>query len=119
MPKELTEALSRVEEERGIPVEVTADPSMPTLASIRSARVPATHHVLTHDPTRPSVDHHVAYDDPTPEHDPGSPPSDFTGLRLVGLLYGGFEQVNPRHGMAFDPSRERGAAQRPFVAKKG
>ncbi len=61
VPKETTDVLKRVEEESGIPVEVTSDPSLSTLASIRIARAPATHHVLTYNPTRPGVEYHIAY----------------------------------------------------------
>ena len=59
--KETNEVLERVEEESGIPVEVTTDPSLPTLASIKIARAPASHHVLTYNPTKPGVDYHIAY----------------------------------------------------------
>ena len=59
--KETTEVLERVEEESGIPVEVTTDPSLPTLASIKIARAPVSHHVLTYNPTKPGVDYHIAY----------------------------------------------------------
>ena len=59
--EETNEVIERVEEESGIPVEVTTDPSLPTLASIKIARPPATHHVLTYNPTKPGVDYHVAY----------------------------------------------------------
>jgi len=58
---EITDVLQQVEERSGIPVEVTTDPSMPTFASIKIAKGPATHHVLTYNPTKPGVDYHVAY----------------------------------------------------------
>ncbi len=61
IPKETTDVLKRVEQESGIPVEVTSDPSLPTFASIKIARAPATHHVLTYNPTKPGVDYHITY----------------------------------------------------------
>ena len=119
MPKELAGVLGRVEEERGIPVDATTDPSLPTLASIRSARAPANHHVPTCNPTKPGVNYyHVAYA-PKPEHGLGSLPGELAGLRLVWPPFVGFEGIDPGHDMAFDLSREHETAQRPFVAKKG
>ena len=61
MLKETTDVLQQVEERSGTPVEVMTNPSMPTFASIKIAKGPATHHVLTYNPTKPGVDYHIAY----------------------------------------------------------
>jgi len=58
---EITDVFQQVQERSGIPVEVTTDPSMPTFASIKTARGSMIAHVLTYNPGKPGVDYHLAY----------------------------------------------------------
>lgn len=59
--EETTDVLKQVEERSGAPVDITTDPSLTTYARIKIARGPATHHILTYNPTKPGVDYHIAY----------------------------------------------------------
>ena len=104
--KETTEVLERAEEKSGIPVEVTTDPSLPTLASIKVARAPATHHVLTYNPTKPGVDYHVAYQ------------CGFA-LRLFENPAGERYEFGGGHDMGFDLSTEYETDQQLFLGRKG
>ncbi len=56
---------------------------------------------------------------PTPKHSFRSPPGELTVLRLVSLLFVGFERVNLGHAMGFDLSVEHETAQQLFPNKKG
>ncbi len=53
--------MEQVEKRSGTPVEVVTDSSLPTFASIKIARGPATQHILTYNPTKPGVNYHIAY----------------------------------------------------------
>lgn len=57
--------------------------------------------------------------DSTPKYSLVSLPGDFTGLRLVSLMYVGFERIAPGRDTGFDLSREYETAQQLFSKKKG
>lgn len=57
--------------------------------------------------------------DSTPKYSLRSLPGNFTGLQLVSMMYVGFEQINPGHGVGFDLSREYETAQQLFSKKEG
>lgn len=59
--EETTDILKQVEERSGTPVEITTDASLLTYARIKIAKGPATHHILTYNPTKPGMDYHIAY----------------------------------------------------------